>query len=213
MTENSSDGNGFMTRADARTEGAAEPRTWLERHGDYLYRFAVARVRRPDAAEDLVQETLLAAWKARDRYDTQASERTWLTAILKRKAIDWLRRQVREQSRTDAPATDRFADDLFDRRGEWRTAPGRWERDAVEPLDREAFWATFHGCLDKLPERLHAAFALRYLDETASEELCRELSLTPANLWVTLHRARLRMWRCLSVNWFGEEPRDGEGEP
>jgi len=198
---------------DPQPDTGADPRTWFERHGDYLYRFAVARVRRPDAAEDLVQETLLAAWKARDEFDGRATERTWLTAILKRKAVDWLRRRVREQVRLAAPTADRFADDLFDRRGEWKTAPGRWDRGAVEPLDREGFWATFHGCLDKLPERLHAVFALRYLDEAAGDAVCRELGLTPSNLWVMLHRARLRMWWCLSKNWFGEEPSGGGAEP
>ncbi len=207
-----------MTSTDVRADDpgpvtSVDPRTWFERHGDYLYRFAMARVRRADAAEDLVQETLLAAWKARDEFNGQASERTWLTAILKRKAVDWLRRRVREQMHLAAPTADRFADDLFDRRGEWKTAPGRWDRGAVEPLDREEFWATLHGCLDKLPPRLHEVFALRYLDEAAGDEVCRELGLTPSNMWVMLHRARLRMWWCLSKNWFGEEPQGGGTAP
>jgi RNA polymerase sigma-70 factor (ECF subfamily) len=186
-----------------------EPRAWLERHGDYLYRFAVARVRRADVAEDLVQETLLAAWKGRAEFAGQASERTWLTAILKRKVIDWLRRQVRERL-CETAAPDRFAADLFTRRGAWRKPPGRWDRDdPAGPLDREEFWAALSACLDKLPPRFHEAFVLRYLDEAAGDEVCRELGLTPANLWVVLHRARLRMWWCLSRNWFGEEPHGG----
>ncbi len=208
-----------MTSTDVRADDpgpgiGADPRTWFERHGDYLYRFAMARVRRSDVAEDLVQEALLAAWKARDEFNGQASERTWLTVILKRKAIDWLRRRVREPLHAAPPPTDRFADDLFDRRGEWKSAPGRWDRGgAVEPLDREEFWATLHACLDKLPDRLHEVFVLRYLDEAESDEVCRELGLTPSNLWVMLHRARLRMWWCLSKNWFGEEPQGGGTEP
>jgi RNA polymerase sigma-70 factor (TIGR02943 family) len=198
---------------DDTTPGiSVDPRTWFERHGDYLYRFAVARVRRADLAEDLVQETLLAAWKARAEFNGQSTERTWLTAILKRKAIDSLRRRVREQ--THLATTDRFADDLFDRRGEWKTSPGRWDRgDSVETVNRDEFWATLHACLDKLPERLHDVFVLRYMDEVAGDEVCRELGLTPSNLYVMLHRARLRMWWCLSKNWFGEEPQRGGREP
>ena len=204
-----------MTSSDVRADDSgpnlsADPRLWFEHHGDYLYRFAVARVRRPDVAEDLVQETLLAAWKARNEFAGQSSERTWLTAILKRKAIDWLRRRVREQLHQATPITDRFAADLFDRRGEWKTPPGRWARsDPTSRLDREEFWAALHACLDKLPDRLHEVFVLRYLDEAASDEVCRELGLTASNLWVMLHRARLRMWWCLSKNWFGEEPQGG----
>jgi RNA polymerase sigma-70 factor (TIGR02943 family) len=197
---------------DFGPDPVAASRTWFERHGDYLYRFALARVRRVDVAEDLVQETLLAAWKARTDFHGHASERTWLTAILKRKTVDWFRRRVREQIH-ECPATDRFTDDLFDRRGEWRQSPGRWNRSAVEPLDREQFWATLHGCLDKLPPRLHEVFVLRYLDEAVADDVCRELGVTPSNLWVMLHRARLRMWQCLSKNWFGEEPHGQESVP
>ena len=197
--------------SDPTRETPLDPRVWLERYGDYLYRFAVARVRRSDVAEDLVQETLLAAWRGRDGFDGTASERTWLTAILKRKVIDWLRRQVRERLTIEPGADpDRFEVELFTRRGEWKQAPGLWGRGQhTEALDREEFWAVFYACLRKLPVRLHDVFTLRYLDETASEVLCQDLGLTESNLWVVLHRARLRMWGCLSRNWFGEEQEEG----
>ena len=201
-----------MTSTDVQPDDSGSlfelnPRTWVEQHGDYLYRFSMARVRRADVAEDLVQETLLAAWKGRAEFSGQASERTWLTAILKRKVVDWFRQQVREQLRVAFDATpDRFAADLFDRRGEWKSAPGRWVRgDPTETLERTEFWMTMHGCMDKLPARLYHVFALRYLDEATGDEVCRELGLSPANFWVMLHRARLRMWWCLSRNWFGED--------
>ncbi len=184
------------------------PGVWVERYGDYLYRFAVARVRRPDVAEDLVQEALLAAWKGRSGFDGTASERTWLTAILKRKAIDWLRRRVREKLTVElGDEPDRFEADLFTRRGTWKAAPAEWTRDRpTDGLDREEFWAVLRACVGKLPARLQDVFALRYLDEAAAEEVCQELRLSPSNLWVMLHRARLRMWWCLSRNWFGVEP-------
>ena len=162
--------------------------------------------------EDLVQETLLAAWRGRDEFSGQASERTWLTAILKRKAADWLRRRVRERLQActnDMP--DKFLDSLFDRRGEWKAVPGQWRRsDPAQPVEREEFWGILYSCLGKLPIRLHEAFSLRYLEEAASDAICQELGLSPSNLWVILHRARLRMWLCLSRNWFGEEPQGGE---
>ena len=196
------------TVSDTPSETPLDPRAWVERYGDYLYRFAIARVRRQDTAEDLVQETLLAAWKGRVGFDGTASERTWLTAILKRKVIDWLRRQVREQLAVDSSfEPERFEMELFTRRGEWKTPPGSWNRErSVEALDRDEFWAVLYSCLDKLPVRLRDVFALRYLGEAATESLCQDLGLTPSNLWVMLHRARLRMWWCLSRNWFGEEP-------
>src|SRR5262249_55627616 len=83
-----------MSRGVEPTERVAtDPGGWVERHGDYLYRFAAAAVRHRQAAEDLVQETLLAAWRGRTGFAGGASERTWLTAILKRKVVDWLRRR------------------------------------------------------------------------------------------------------------------------
>lgn len=190
-----------------RPAAATDPRGWVDRHGDSLYRFALARVRRPDVAEDLVQEALLAAWRGRAEFAGGASERTWLTAILKRKVIDWLRRRVRDRGAASPDEPDGFAAGLFTRRGEWRVPPGRWHRDDPSgPAERAEFWAVLHACAGTLPARLHAVFALRYLDGAGGEAICQELGLTPTNLWALLHRARLRMWRCLSARWFGEAP-------
>jgi len=153
-----------------------------------------------------VQETLLAAWKARSNFAGEATERTWLTSILKRKVIDWLRGRVRDHLDGAVATKDAFADDLFTRRGKWKTWPDPWSwADPSQSLAHAEFWEALTDCMDKLPARLHRAFVLRYLDEEACEEVCRELGLTSSNLWVILHRARLRMWSCLSVNWFGDE--------
>jgi RNA polymerase sigma-70 factor (ECF subfamily) len=190
---------------------ALDPRQWLDRHGDHLYRFALARVRTLSVAEDLVQETLLAAWQARAGFAGQASERSWLTAILKRKVVDWVRRRVRERAVESPPEDAEEATfEPFDRTGHWKKSPKNWGRgDPAEHLDRAEFWATLHACLGKLPPRLHDVFVLRYLDEQSGEQVCRDLGLTPTNFWVMLHRARLRMCWCLSMNWFGEAPKGG----
>jgi RNA polymerase sigma-70 factor (ECF subfamily) len=190
---------------------ALDPRQWLDRHGDHLYRFALARVRALSVAEDLVQETLLAAWQARAGFAGQASERSWLTAILKRKVVDWVRRRVRERAVESPPEDAEVATfEPFDRTGHWKKSPKNWGRgDPAEHLDRAEFWATLHACLGKLPPRLHDVFVLRYLDEQSGEQVCRDLGLTPTNFWVMLHRARLRMCLCLSMNWFGEVPKGG----
>lgn len=197
----------MSSRGGEPAERTADPSGWVERHGDYLYRFAAAAVRHREAAEDLVQDALLAAWRARDGFDGRASERTWLTAILKRKVIDWLRRRVRERGEPLEP--DPFAAGLFDRTGHWKTRPAAWG-DPAEVIDRAEFRAALVGCLDHLPERLRAAFVLRHLDDRPGDDVCRELNLTPSNLWVILHRARLRLSVCLSKNWFGG---DAGGQP
>ena len=200
-----------MTQMELKPVPELDPQRWLDRHGDYLYGFALTRVRVAGVAEDLVQETLLAAWQGRDGFAGAASEQSWLTAILKRKVVDWLRRQVRERSRT-SPGEDAAegAFDPFDRGGHWKKTPADWGRgNPAEQLNREEFWATLHACLGKLPPRLRDVFVLRYLDERSGEDVCEGLGLTPANLWVMLHRARLRVSGCLSENWFAEPKREG----
>ncbi len=183
-----------------------DPAGWLERHGDYLFRYAVGRVRRGDAAEELVQDTLLAAWRGRAGFRRQASERSWLTAILKRKVIDWLRQAVRDRQRADESA-DEWGDKLFTARGSWKSGPGEWASDTPEAgVERDEFWAAVAGCTRKLPTRLRDVFVLWHLEEQSSDEVCRAAGVKTNNLWVMLHRARLRMWRCLSRAWYGVDP-------
>jgi RNA polymerase sigma-70 factor (TIGR02943 family) len=195
-----------------RDEAPLDPQTWIQRHGDYLYRYAISRVRRGEAAEDLVQETLLAAWRGRKNYQGRASERSWLSAILKRKVIDWIRSSVRARNRNEQQTDDVF-DQLFTRSGQWRAKPTEWEQGTPEAgLQRTEFWDTLHGCTRKLPQRQRDVFVLWHLEEEPADTVCREMKLTPANLWVLLHRARLRLWVCLSRNWYGVEPDDSESD-
>ena len=199
-----------MERSNARPH--LDPATWVDLHGDYLYRFALARVRNQEVAEDMVQEALLAGLTARHSFRGQSSERSWLTAILKRKVIDWLRADVRKRARQE-PLPDTWADALFTRRGLWKAAPNEWSLDNPgSSMTRDEFWETLAGCLNKLPARAQQAFVLWHIDQHATEEVCKTLGASTANLWVMLHRARLRMWRCLSVNWFREDPQTPSAE-
>jgi RNA polymerase sigma-70 factor (TIGR02943 family) len=195
------------------TYSASDPTTWVDAYGDYLYRFALARVRNPDAAEDLVQDALLAALSARKRFEGRATERSWLTSILKRKLVDWLRQKVRSQAREE-PLPDKSVDALFTRFGKWKTPPEYWSPDDPgREITRGEFRTAFTACLDKLPSRLRQAFVLRHIDDQSADEVCQAAGVSASNLWVMLHRARLRLWRCLTVNWFGEDPDSSEGEP
>ena len=183
-----------------------EPATWVDEHGDYLYRFALARVGAPEAAEDLVQQTLLAALVARHSFQGLAGERTWLTAILKRKVADWLGAELRRSIREEHLPDER-ADTAFTRGGHWRKHPGEWSPEAPgRELHRAEFQSTLARCLGKLPSRLRDAFVLKYVDEGTTGEVCRNIGATSTNLAVMLHRARMRLWQCLTVNWFEEDP-------
>ncbi len=180
---------------------------WVDRHGDCLFRYALARVHRTDLAEDLVQEAFLAALRGRDKFTGASSERTWLIGILKHKLGDNLRRQHREQP-VSAIASDVWIDELFDARGHWKKAPAPWTNPGAA-FENAEFWSTLSACLGKLPRRLASAFCLREIDELGNPEICAALGISATNLGVMLHRARLRLWHCLDIHWFGGE----RGEP
>lgn len=192
-----------MTADDAR-EGRTpiDPETWVDRHGDILYRFALMRVGDTSVAEDLVQETLCAAFEARKRFSGRSSERTWLVGILKHKIADHFRRGAREIVVSDG--FDRVAgeEDAFDERGRWRSPPAEWGGSPEELLENHEFWGVFQHCLDGLSEGLRRVFSLRELDGLESTEVCKVLDITPTNLWVSLHRARNGLRKCLEKNWF-----------
>ena len=177
-----------------------EPGEWLSQYGDALYRYALNRLRRPHDAEEAVQETLLAALKARGEFQGRSHPLTWLMGILKRKVVDRLRAAAREARETDLNDLDAW----FDARGKWRKSPGRWD-DPAAAAERSEFWRVVRRCLARLPARMAEAFTLRTLDDRAPAEVCRELAISPANLWVLLHRARLQLVRCLELHWFDAE--------
>ncbi|MCP5524994.1 MAG: sigma-70 family RNA polymerase sigma factor [Verrucomicrobiales bacterium] len=197
---------------DNRTDPpAVEATRWVEEHGDILFRHALARVRNAAQAEDLVQETFLAALKARDRFAGRSSERTWLVGILKHKLIDHLRKSARETSFTDLECLAETEASSFMQeglsRGKWQaeTQPQDWHADPSASLDREAFWLVFRECLGGLPARVADAFLLREMDGLETGDICTSLGISPGNFWVMLHRARLALRRCLEINWFAKE--------
>ncbi|MCI0696436.1 sigma-70 family RNA polymerase sigma factor [candidate division KSB1 bacterium] len=189
---------------------ALEPEAWVDKHGDYLYSYALLRVRNRELAEELVQETFLAALKSCKNFAQQSSERTWLIGILKHKIVDHFRRTSRERPVADFEANP-SDDDLFRKSGEWldhwtqEGGPKEWTDDPSQLVEQKEFWEVFNRCLAQLSPRLAEAFTLREIDGLSSEEVCEILSITPNNLWVMLHRARALLRRSLEMNWLAHQ--------
>lgn len=184
-----------------------DPTGWLEAHGEYLFRYALARVRDKAVAEDLLQETLLAAIGSCHSHAGRSSERTWLVGIMKHKAIDHLRRIARTSHFQLAVNGDEdfdFFESSGPRRGQWRDdlAPLSWPVDAASLLESREFWETFNHCLAQLPQQIAIAFTLREIDGLESNEICEILNITPNNLWVMLHRGRTKLRNLLEIEWF-----------
>ena len=183
-----------------------DPASWVDRHGDGLYRFALARVKDPEVAAELVQETFLDALRARGSFSGRSSERTWLTAILKHKIADVARRTRRDRKRGAGEPLEHVAEGLFDRRGHWRRFPRRGPNDPTAEYERREFWDTLARCLTRLPAHLADAFLDHELEGLSRERICEREHITPANLATRLYRARLLLRECLDVHWFAPPP-------
>ena len=181
---------------------ALDPETWVDQHGDSLFRFAVLRVQDPETASDLVQETFLAALSSRESYTGRSSVRTWLVAILKHKVADRLRKVGRERRLRESEESEDGTERMFDRRGHWRTPPLDWGGDPLREYERREFWEVLGRCLSKIPAHLGDAFLECELEGESREAICRDLKITPENLSVRLFRARLLLRRCLEMHWF-----------
>ncbi|MDR4469558.1 MAG: sigma-70 family RNA polymerase sigma factor [Nitrospira sp.] len=200
----------FSQMMHAEPELVAPPDSdrWIDEHGDYLYQFALVRVRNPDVAEDLVQETFLAALKGTPRESGPMAERRWMIGIIKHKIVDHFRRIRREPLHHDENGPASLPDDEFVADGHWKQEAAsvrNWPNGPDGLLERKQFWDSLERCLGKLPPRTAQVFMLREIDELETEEICHLLRLTPTNLGVLLHRARKQLRNCLSAQYFGRE--------
>lgn len=175
---------------------------WLEEYGDYLYSYALLRLKDHYLAEDLVQETLLAAMSAQKSFSHQSSVRTWLTGILKHKLIDYFRKQGHEVAMGDL--LDQENEDVlasfFKANGEWFNKPDAFP-NPESALEQKEFWEIFQRCLSGLKPRQAEIFLAKEIFGLSNEQICKDLMLSPTNVWVLLHRARLSLSKCLKTYW------------
>jgi RNA polymerase sigma-70 factor (ECF subfamily) len=198
------------TGTTAKTESSVtlNPAVWVDEHGDYLFAFAMSRLRDKWLAEDMVQDTLVAAMQSGKSFEARSSERTWLCGILKHKIIDHFRKSSRETELTDEEADMSSYDYLFRKEGVWKghwaadVRPIVWEGDPEKALEHQEFRGILSHCLGELPDRVANVFTLREMEGLDADEICRLLTISQSNFWVMMHRARLHLRRCIDFNWF-----------
>ena len=180
----------------------------LETHRPYLLRVAVLQLRDNTLAEDVVQETLLAALQSESGFSGKSSVKTWLTGILKHKIVDAIRRKSREPAfaTLDEECQIDDFDALFDETGHWENPPADWG-DPESQLSRQQFFDVMQFCLEKLPPNTARVFMMREVLELETTEICKELRITSTNLWVILYRARMSLRQCLEQHWFASQAR------
>ena len=181
---------------------SSDPSEWVDRYGDYLFRYAMLRLRDRSAAEDLVQETFLAALKNRGSFTGGSSEATWLVGVLKHKIADHFRRQALEAPLEDADLREQPDPSVFDASGHWTSGPADWSGNPADLYREGKFLEQFRKCLSGLSPNHANAFTLREIEGAETGEICKVLNVTETNLWVILHRARMHLRRCLETHWF-----------
>ena len=185
------------------TKEIVPPEQWLALYGDYLFRFALLRLRNKSAAEDAVQDTFLAGIRGLDRFDGRVEVKFWLRGILHNKIVDIIRASVKQNNISDREREDMEPPSsfLFKQAGIPSRRPDEWGFDPSKAFERGEFWGVFRGCVEKLKGKQQQAFVLKEMDNLSSEEVCKLLDVSPNNLWVLVHRARKQLKTCLNTNW------------
>lgn len=177
---------------------------WVELYSDKMYTWALHKTNSIEIAEDLVQDTFLAAFQSISKFEGKSEPKTWLFAILNNKIAEHFRKQFRNPTITESQSGTTLFDTLFDDNDQWRKEqqPKEWQGEQGNLLDDAAFIKIFQTCMGKLPDNWMAAIQLKYLEEKKGELICQELGIAPTNFWQILHRAKLQLRKCLELNWF-----------
>ncbi|MFI2741972.1 sigma-70 family RNA polymerase sigma factor [Zhouia sp. PK063] len=177
------------------------PDKWVDLYADYLFNYAITRVSDSVIAEDLVQETFFAGLKSAKNFKGEASERTWLVSILKRKIIDHYRKINSKKGQAEV-RINYNSDSEED--GDWleERVADPFDGNAEFEMENEELGEAILSCLEKLPPKQAQVFKMKTIQGIDTEDICKELDITPSNLWVIIHRARTALSSCLEQNWF-----------
>ncbi len=178
-----------------------DPNKWIDLYSDYLFNYTISRVNDRDLSKDLVQDTFFAGLKSMKNFKGEASERTWLISILKRKIIDYYRRINSNKGKAEVRMS--YNSDT-ESEGDWleERVADPFDKNAESVIENEELGEAIYSCLGKLPEKQATVFKMKTIEGIDTETICNELNITASNLWVIIHRARTTMASCMEKNWF-----------
>ncbi len=176
-------------------QATLNPKKWVDKYANYLLNYTLVRINDREMAKDLISETFLSALKALKSFKGDSSERTWLISILKRKIIDYYRKTNSAKGRAEVKV-EFYGEE---RDGDWleeRVADPTGKNVENDFANQELKMAII-DCLGHLSERQERIFTMKTIDEIDTETICNEFNITPSNLWVIVHRARVALAHCL----------------
>lgn len=173
---------------------------WVNSYTDDMYSWAFHKVSDSELAQDLVQDTFLAAAEKIDGFKGDSSPKTWLFSILNNKIVDVYRKKSKKPVTIENQSFSKF----FDKNGSWNKEyqPKIWDEEEESLLDSLDFQKILQQCLNALPEKWSLCVKLKYLSGKKGEEICQEVGITTTNFWQIVHRAKLQLRDCVETNWF-----------
>ena len=177
-----------------------DPNRWIERYSDYLFNYTISRVNDREIAKDIIQDTFFAGLKSMKNFKGEASERTWLISILKRKIIDY----YRKINSIKGQAEVRLTYNKDENEGDWleERVEDEGSLNPQDSLENAELSDAIYDCIDQLSEKQATVFKMKSILNYDTQTICNELNITPSNLWVIIHRARIAMAECMEKNWF-----------
>lgn len=184
----------------------AKLKSWVGLYSDKMFTWAFYKTGDKESAEDLVQDTFLSAYSSIQKFEGKSDPKTWLYAILNNKIAEHFRKIYRNPVITNSKEgfNENMIEAFFDKNERWlkEERPQNWPDEEIHLLDDNDFKNVLESCMKNLPDNWHAALQLKYIEEKKGELICQELGISATNFWQILHRAKLQLRKCLSVNWF-----------
>lgn len=173
---------------------------WVSEYGDDLYSWAFYKTSNKEVAEDLTQETFIAAFSNIDKFQEKSEPKTWLFSILKNKIIDFYRKKAKgfSVSYDEYFQPMKQSDDLFNENERWNEAS---DITSQHWLDNPEFTSILSKCKDKLPENWQLIIQAKFVLNKESALICQEIGITPSNYWQIMHRSKLLLKKCIEFNW------------
>ena len=191
-----------MANVENETPNITHPSKWVDLYGDYLYRFALSRLKNPEIAADCVQDTFLAGIKALERFDGSRDIKYWLRGIMRNKIVDQIRKSIKTQTVDISKEDEALMESMWYKySGIATTNPDPWEFNPRKQFDNKEFWVAFKECVETLKDPIKQAFILKMLEDHSTEEVCKVMGISPNYLWVLLHRAREQLKLVLKEKW------------
>ena len=180
-----------------------DPRFWVEKYGDIFYQYAIRRLNNAQAAEDVVQETFLAAMKSSVNFRGDSLESTWLSSILRKKTVDVIRK--RERQRKVQPVVDGAELNDFSEDQCLQVIGASFSISPSKAMTDEELLKLVETSLANLPKNQADVFVLRELEQLEPEAICELLDISRKNLWVRLYRARVALAKSISLKLADDE--------